>query len=76
MWNINQDGIDILIDYKNTAKAKEYMAKSDFTYNVMIDDLEVAIDETYTEVNNTNPKMPWLEIEGMETQSNLSLKTI
>ncbi|XP_023302233.2 carboxypeptidase B, partial [Lucilia cuprina] len=64
VWNINQDGIDVLIDYKNTAKAKEFMAKSDFTYNIMIDDLEVAIDETYIEVNTTNPKMPWLDREG------------
>ncbi|XP_037824192.1 carboxypeptidase B-like isoform X1 [Lucilia sericata] len=64
VWNINQDGIDVLIDYKNTAKAKEFMSKSDFTYNIMIDDLEVAIDETYIEVNATNPKMPWLDREG------------
>lgn len=64
VWNINQDGIDVLIDFKNTAKAKEFMAKSDFTYNIMINDLEVAIDDTYVEVNNTYPKMPWLDREG------------
>lgn len=64
VWNVNQDGVDILIDYKNTAAAKDFMAKSDFTYNIMIDDLEAAIDETYIEVNNTDPKMPWLELEG------------
>ncbi|XP_073828490.1 carboxypeptidase B [Musca autumnalis] len=64
VWNINQDGVDILIDYKNTAKAKEYMASSAFTYNIMIDDLESAIDETYVEVNNTSKDMPWLELEG------------
>ncbi|XP_075155594.1 carboxypeptidase O [Haematobia irritans] len=64
VWNVNQDGVDILIEYKNTAAAKEYMTKSDFTYNIMISDLESAIDETYMEVNNTDPRMPWLEIEG------------
>ena len=53
-----------MIDFKNTAKAKEFMTKSDFTYNIMIADLEVAIDETYVEVNNSNAKMPWLELEG------------
>ncbi|XP_018788039.1 PREDICTED: carboxypeptidase B isoform X1 [Bactrocera latifrons] len=61
VWNINQDGIDVLIDYKNTAKAKEFIAKTDFTYNIMIDDIETAIDETYTEVNNSNANMPWLD---------------
>ena len=40
------------------------MTRSQFTYNIMIDDLEVAIDETYAEVNNSNAKMPWLELEG------------
>ncbi|XP_036343954.1 carboxypeptidase B [Rhagoletis pomonella] len=63
VWNINQDGIDILIDYKNTAKAKDFIAKTDFTYNVMIDDIETAIDETYMEVNNSNANMPWLDRE-------------
>lgn len=27
----------------------------------MIDDIETAIDETYTEVNNSNANMPWLD---------------
>ena len=63
MWNINQDGIDILIDYKHTAKAKDFISKTDYTYNIMIDDVETAIDETYVEVNNSNTKMPWLERE-------------
>lgn len=74
IWNINEDGIDILIDFKNTATAKEFMANSDFTYNIMIDDLEVAIDETYTEVNNTYPNMPWLEREGISEKLKKLLK--
>ncbi|XP_014103674.3 carboxypeptidase B [Bactrocera oleae] len=61
VWNVNQDGIDVLIDYKNTARAKDFIAKTDFTYNIMIDDIETAIDETYTEVNNSNANMPWLD---------------
>ncbi|XP_012162323.1 carboxypeptidase B [Ceratitis capitata] len=61
VWNINQDGIDVLIDYRNTAKAKDFIEKTDFTYNIMIEDIETAIDETYTEVNNSNSNMPWLD---------------
>ncbi|XP_037932357.1 carboxypeptidase B-like [Teleopsis dalmanni] len=63
VWNINQDGIDILIDYKHTAAAKDFISKTEFTYNIMIDDLETAIDDTYMEVNNSNSNMPWLERE-------------
>ncbi|XP_030378857.1 zinc carboxypeptidase A 1 [Scaptodrosophila lebanonensis] len=64
VWNINQDGIDILINQKNKAAARQFMEKVGFSYNVMIEDIELAIDETYMEVNNSNPAMPWLERKG------------
>ncbi|KAI8034034.1 hypothetical protein M5D96_013194, partial [Drosophila gunungcola] len=50
VWNINQDGIDILIEQRNVADARKFMEKVGFSYNVMIDDIESAIDETYVEV--------------------------
>ncbi|XP_043071887.1 carboxypeptidase B [Drosophila grimshawi] len=71
LWNINQDGIDVLIEHKNVEAAKQYMAQTSFTYNIMIDDIERAIDETYTEISeadtdNTlaNYSLPWLNREG------------
>ncbi|ALC48901.1 CG42264, partial [Drosophila busckii] len=71
VWNINQDGIDILIEHKNVEAAQKFMEKSDFSYNVMIDDIEAAIDQTYTEVSdeqaesaNANYSLPWLQREG------------
>ncbi|EDW62963.2 uncharacterized protein Dvir_GJ14827 [Drosophila virilis] len=71
VWNINQDGIDIIIEHKNVAAAQQYMEQTAFSYNIMIDDIETAIDETYTEVNeadtdNTlaNYSLPWLNREG------------
>ncbi|XP_043066118.1 carboxypeptidase B2 [Drosophila bipectinata] len=72
VWNINQDGIDILIEQRNVADAKKYMEKVGFSYNIMIDDIEAAIDETYVEVpavehpldSVRNNSLPWLEPEG------------
>lgn len=71
VWNINQDGIDIIIEHKNVAAAQQYMEQTAFSYNIMIDDIETAIDETYTEINeadtdNTlaNYSLPWLNREG------------
>ncbi|EDW82393.2 uncharacterized protein Dwil_GK25780 [Drosophila willistoni] len=73
VWNINQDGIDILIDQKNVAAAREFMDKASFSYNIMIDDIEKAIDETYTEavvqdsglMELNNNSHPWMEREGV-----------
>ncbi|XP_002025485.2 zinc carboxypeptidase A 1 [Drosophila persimilis] len=73
VWNINQDGIDIVIEQKNVAAARQFMQKLSFSYNVMIDDMEAAIDETYAEVpsleglfdGQQNQSRPWLEREGM-----------
>ncbi|XP_032308592.1 carboxypeptidase B [Drosophila ananassae] len=72
VWNINQDGIDILIEQRNVADAKQYMERVGFSYNVMISDIEAAIDETYAEVpaaehpldSVRNNSLPWLEPEG------------
>ncbi|BFG02956.1 carboxypeptidase O [Drosophila madeirensis] len=76
VWNINQDGIDIVIEQKNVAAARQFMQQVSFSYNVMIDDMEAAIDETYAEVaspqlydslpdGQQNQSRPWLEREGM-----------
>ncbi|XP_034123483.1 carboxypeptidase O [Drosophila guanche] len=66
VWNINQDGIDIVIEQKNVAAARQFMQQVSFSYNVMIDDMEAAIDETYAEVDGQqNQSRPWLEREGM-----------
>ncbi|XP_017869632.1 PREDICTED: carboxypeptidase B [Drosophila arizonae] len=74
VWNVNQDGIDVIIEHKNVAAAQQYMAQTAFSYNIMIDDLETAIDETYTEISDTdtdqdnplaNYSLPWLNREGV-----------
>lgn len=74
MWNVNQDGIDVIIEHKNVAAAQQYMKQTAFSYNIMIDDLETAIDETYTEINESdtdqdnplaNYSLPWLNREGV-----------
>lgn len=71
---MNQDGIDVIIEHKNVAAAQQYMAQTAFSYNIMIDDLETAIDETYTEISDTdtdqdnplaNYSLPWLNREGV-----------
>ncbi|XP_070853935.1 carboxypeptidase B isoform X1 [Drosophila suzukii] len=72
VWNINQDGIDILIEQRNVADAKKFMDKVGFSYNIMIDDIESAIDETYVEVpavehpldSVRNNSLPWMERPG------------
>lgn len=72
VWNVNQDGIDILVEHKNVEAAQQYMAQSTFSYNIMIDDIETAIDETYTEVSDAdladipsaNYSLPWLNRDG------------
>ncbi|XP_016965220.1 zinc carboxypeptidase A 1 isoform X1 [Drosophila biarmipes] len=72
VWNINQDGIDILIEQRNVADAKKFMDKVGFSYNIMIDDIEAAIDETYVEVpavehpldSVRNNSLPWMERPG------------
>lgn len=72
VWNINQDGIDILIEHKKVEPAQKYMEQTAFSYNVMIDDIESAIDETYTEVSDptdptdstiANYSLPWMNRE-------------
>ncbi|XP_043063298.1 carboxypeptidase A5 [Drosophila ficusphila] len=72
VWNINQDGIDLLIEQRNVADARRFMEQAGFSYNVMIDDLETAIDETYVEVpaaehpldSVRNNSLPWMEWPG------------
>ncbi|XP_017133225.1 carboxypeptidase A5 isoform X1 [Drosophila elegans] len=72
VWNINQDGIDILIEQRNVADARKFMEKVGFSYNIMIDDIESAIDETYVEVpavehpldSVRNNSLPWMERPG------------
>ncbi|XP_017017082.1 carboxypeptidase B [Drosophila kikkawai] len=72
VWNINQDGIDILIEQRNVADARKFMEKVGFSYNIMIDDIEAAIDETYVEVPAVdhpldtvrNGSLPWMDIPG------------
>ncbi|KAH8265695.1 hypothetical protein KR038_005105 [Drosophila bunnanda] len=72
VWNINQDGIDILIEQRNVADARKFMEKVGFSYNIMIDDIEAAIDETYVEVPAVehpldavrNGSLPWMERPG------------
>lgn len=72
VWNVNQDGIDILIEHKKVEAAQKYMEQTAFSYNVMIDDIESAIDETYTEVSDptdptdstiANYSLPWMNRE-------------
>ncbi|XP_026838592.1 carboxypeptidase B isoform X2 [Drosophila erecta] len=72
VWNINQDGIDILIEQRNVADARKFMDKVGYSYNIMIDDIESAIDETYVEVpavehpldSVRNNSLPWMEVPG------------
>ncbi|XP_051858883.1 carboxypeptidase B [Drosophila albomicans] len=73
VWNVNQDGIDILVEHKNVEAAQQYMEKTGFSYNIMIDDIETAIDDTYTDVvdsetdnpsTSANYSLPWLTREG------------
>ncbi|KMZ08365.1 carboxypeptidase A1 [Drosophila simulans] len=72
VWNINQDGIDILIEQRNVADARKFMDKVGYSYNIMIDDIESAIDESYVEVpavehpldSVRNNSLPWMEVPG------------
>ncbi|XP_033168820.1 carboxypeptidase A1 isoform X1 [Drosophila mauritiana] len=72
VWNINQDGIDILIERRNVADARKFMDKVGYSYNIMIDDIESAIDESYVEVpavehpldSVRNNSLPWMEVPG------------
>ncbi|XP_039499919.1 mast cell carboxypeptidase A isoform X1 [Drosophila santomea] len=72
VWNINQDGIDILIEQRNVADARKFMDQVGYSYNIMIDDIETAIDETYVEVpavehpldSVRNNSLPWMEVPG------------
>lgn len=55
---MNEDGIDIYFKEDVIDDVKVYLDGTDITYNIMIDDIQRAIDEANTPVNSTSENDP------------------